>query len=453
MKKTERLEKEPVKKLLLNMAIPSIISLLMNSINVTVDRMFVGICVGTVGISAVTISYGIYLLMQGLSQLVSVGSASVIAIKLGKQNQKDAEKVLGNVFTLSFMLSLLISFIGYIFMRPLLRIYGANNEIIQYAVEYTSVLIIGSLFFVFAQSLNCVIRGMGYAKRAMVNFMADIITNIIMDFIFVYLLHLGVFGAALATTLSSGICAILAFCYLCSKKNNVRINKKNFKLDRNIVKSIIMIGCASAVIQLTMSLSTLIYNRVALIYGGTTCVAAYGIVSTLLLLVYMPIIGLTQGMQPIIGYNLGAGNISRIKETLKYGLLYGTCFTIIALLLMELFSETLINGFGGKNDYELLKLGIRGLKLTAASLPLFGIVLISVNYFQYIKKSSISMILTLFRQIVLIIPLVIILPIFYGINGIFTASLAADIISGIVAIILLVREITILNEQITKMSS
>lgn len=387
MNELQKLEEAPIRKLLFSLSIPSIISLLMNSINIAADRMFVGNFVGTEGISAITVSYGIYLLMQGVSQLVSVGAASAIAIKLGKKNQIGAEKVLGNVFTLSFLLSICISVLGLVFMKPLLALYGANKDIMYLAVQYTSVFLLGSCLFVFAQSLNCIVRGMGNAKQAMINFLVDIFMNIIMDIVFVCVLHMGVFGAALATTLSSGICAFMAFYYLAVKEKNVKIKIHNLKLNSKIVKSIIGIGLASAIIQLTMSLSSLVYNRISMLYGGSKCVAVYGIVSTLLLLVYMPIIGLTQGMQPIISYNLGAGKVNRIKETLVTGLVYGTGFTIVSVLIMEVFSKQIMMGFGGKNDPVLLTMGMTALRISVISLPLLGIILICANYFQYIKQS------------------------------------------------------------------
>lgn len=440
MDKLEQLEKEPIKKLLLSLSIPSIISLLMNSINIAADRMFVGNFVGTKGISAITVSYGIYLLMQGVSQLVSVGAASAIAIKLGKRDHNGAEKVLGNVFTLSFLISICISVLGLVFMKPLLKLYGANNDIMYLAVQYTRVFLLGSSLFVFAQSLNCIIRGMGNAKQAMINFLVDIVMNIIMDIIFVCILHMGVLGAALATTLSSGICAFMAFYYLAAKEKNVKIKIHNLKLNCKIVKSIIGIGVASAIIQLSMSMSSLVYNRISMLYGGSKCVAVYGIVSTLLLLVYMPIIGLTQGMQPIISYNLGAGKINRIKETLVTGLVYGTGFTTISALLMEVFSKQIMMGFGGKNDPVLLPMGIIALRISMISIPLLGIILICANYFQYIKQSGKSVVLTLLRQIVLIIPFVIIFPTILGVNGIFIAGVASDFLVGLMAIIILLGE-------------
>jgi putative MATE family efflux protein len=445
MNKLEKLENENVGKLLLSLSIPSIISLLMNSVNIAADRMFVGNFVGITGVSAITISYGIYLLIQGFSQMVSVGAASVAAIKLGKKDWDGAEKVIGNVCSLSFLMSIFLTFFGYIFMKPLLMLYGANQEILPQAVSYTRVLLLGSGLFVFAQSLNCVVRGMGNAKQAMINFLADIGMNIIMDFIFVCILHMGVFGAALATTLSSGICALMAFCYLYKKEEHIKLRAVNLKIDKHIARSIITIGMASAVIQLTMSLSTLVYNRIALHFGGSKCVAVYGIVSTLLLLVYMPIIGLSQGMQPIVSYNLGAGKINRIKEALHHTLKYGIGFTVLSIILLELFSKQLMIGFGGRNDPELLEFGIRAIRISVVSLPFLGMIMICANYFQYVGQSRKSIALTLFRQIVLIIPLVIILPVFFGTIGIFAAGVVADLMVGLFALNGLLHENRRLN--------
>ncbi|RDY33074.1 MATE family efflux transporter [Lachnotalea glycerini] len=446
MNKQEKLEKQPINSLVFSLAAPSIVSLLMNSINIAIDRIFIGIGVGTVGITAVTVAFGIYLMIQGLSQLVSGGAASTVALKLGKKNIEDAEKVIGNTVILSLMLSLFISIMGYICMNPIIKLYGGSGQVFNDAREYASVLILGCVCFVYAQSLNSIIRGMGNAKAAMINFLIDIFLNIVMDAIFIFVFHMGVFGAALATTLSSGVCAVIAFIQLCSTKNPAKIKPKYFKLEKNIVKTIVFIGIPSCITQIAMSVVALVFNRACLKYGGETGVAAYGIVTAVCLLINMPIVGLALGIQPIIGYNYGAHAIDRVKETLKVGFKAGTLFVTAAFLIVELFAGQIVNIFGSSDDLELYHLATKALRLSQIMLPILAIQVIGTFFFQYIGEAKKSILLSALRQIIVLIPLILLLPIKFGMNGIFISQSVSDLISGTIIIRFIMKEIKLLNK-------
>lgn len=441
MEKSQRLGTLPIKKLLISLSVPSIISLLINAVNVTIDRMFVGTFVGTLGISAVTVCYGIYLLMQGFSQLVATGAASMVAIQLGKKSKVGSQKVAGNTITLSLILTLFITVVGIIFIKPLLSLYGADEVIMPMATEYMRVLFIGSGLFIFAQTLNCLIRGMGFAKIAMIFFFADIITNIGMDALFVIVFKMGVFGAGLATMLSSGICAVLAAIFLVIKNKEVKIKFKDLILDKSITKSILSIGIASAMMQLSISILSLICNRVALSVGGIDCVAVYGIITTIMTMVYMPTIGISQGMQPIVGFNIGANNYSRVKLAFKNALVFGIGFSFVLTALIEIFANYIMYLFGGNGVNIMSTLGVFGLRISCATLPVFTAILMCETYFQSVKKPIFSFVLITLRQIVVIIPLIFILSNYFKMSGLFFSSVISDLSVGIVTVIFIIIEL------------
>ncbi|NSB12636.1 putative MATE family efflux protein [Clostridium beijerinckii] len=335
-------------------------------------------------------------------------------------------------------------------MDPIIRAYGGIGPVFDEAKQYATVIILGSVLFVYAQSLNSIIRGMGNARAKMINFLIDIFLNIIMGAIFIFVFHLGVVGAALATTLSSGVCAVIAFIQLCSDKNPARIKSKYFKLDKNIIKIIVPIGIPSFITQISMSIVTLVYNRLCLSYGGEISIAAFGIVTTICLLINMPIIGLGLGIQPIVGYNYGAHAMDRVRETLKVGMKAGTVFTIVCFLLIEIFARPIVSIFVNSSDPELLQLAEKALRLSQIMLPILAIQIIGAFSFQYIGNAKKSIFLSTLRQVILL-PIIILLPIKFGITGVFVSQSISDLISGIIIIIYITKEIkSLLSDKNTE---
>lgn len=445
--KTEQLQTQPIPKLIGSLSAPAILSLLANSINMAIDKMFIARGVGTIALSAVTVSFGLYLIIQGFSLLIAAGASASIALNLGKNNKGSAEKIVGNSMTLSILLSVVLMIMGLVFLRPLLTLYGANSENIGFAMEYSTVIISGAVIFVLAQTTNNLLKGMGYAKRAFINFLFSIVVNVILDPLFIFAFGWGVFGAALATVIGNVVCVLLSIQFLCSKKCMANMRAKNMKLEADTVKTIITIGIPACITQLALSFVALTFNHVASSYGGNIAVAAYGIIYSVIMLVYMPVMGLGQGIQPIVGYNYGAKNYERVKQTLEKSMVYVTAFCTLMFLFIEFFSVPIAAMFGGKGNAELITTASYGMRLFSLMLPVVGFQMIGANYFQYIGKFKQSIILSALRQLILLIPLVIILPKFFDMAGIWVATPIADFIAFIVTAMFIRKEINTLSNK------
>lgn len=440
MKKTEELKNEPVSRLILRLSLPAIFSLLCNSINMAIDRVFISTGVGTLALSAVTVAFGLYLVMQACSQLISAGASSTAAIQLGKGDYKKAEQIVGNAFMLSLLLAVFFSAAGILCLDPLLKLYGADNENIMYARDYAGVMLSGAVCFILAQSMNSIVRGMGYAKRALLNFLSSIIVNLILDATFVFIFEWGVKGAAFATVIGNLICAVLAIQFLCSKQTSTKLRLTNLRPDKETVRSILSIGVSGFTAQFALSIVSLVFNHVCRSYGGNTAVAAYGIISTLFMLVYMPMIGLGQGMQPVVGFNYGSKSYPRVKETLLKGFQYGTIFCMIMFLIFEILSPQIVALYGGDGDTSLASVAIEGMRIYGIMTPVVGMQMIGANFFQYIGKGKQSIFLSALRQMILLIPFVLILPRCFEMIGVWAATPLSDAISFVITMRLIKRE-------------
>lgn len=446
MEVAEKIKTQPIPKLIWALSAPAVLSLLLNALNTAIDGIFVAKSVGTTALSAVTVSFGIVLIIQALSLLIAAGSSAAISLKLGKADKLGAEKIIGSACMLSILFSVAITIIGLLTVTPLLYLYGVSADNNAYAKEYITVIISGSFFFVTAQSMNNCVKGMGYAKRAFFNSLSSVVTNTILDAIFIFVFKWGVFGAALSTVIGNCVCMILAIQFLCSKKSTGNLRLNNINLSAS--KTIMSIGLPASIVQFALSLVSLTFNHVAAFYGGTVGVASYGIMYNTMMLVYMPVIGLGQGIQPIFGFNYSAGNYTRVKNTLKYSITYATIFATAMFLLIELFSSPIISAFGGASDKTLTEMALPGIRIFSLLLPAVGFQMISANYFQYIGKVKQSLILSALRQLLLLIPFALLFPMVCGVMGIWLATPIADFISLTVTAIFIRQELTVINTQI-----
>jgi len=448
MEIAEKIKTQSIPKLIVGLSAPAILSLLLNALNTGIDGMFVAKSVGTTALSAVTISFGIVLIIQALSMLIAAGSSAAIALKLGKNDKDSAEKIIGNAFMFSILLSLATTLVGLLTVKPLLSLYGANPENIGYAKEYITVIISGSFFFITAQAMNNCVKGMGYAKRAFINSLSSVVTNTILDAVFIFVFKWGVFGAALSTVIGNSVCMLLAIQFLCSKKCIANLKIRNIRrLDKGTIKNILSLGLPACIMQFALSLVSLTFNHVAAFYGGNVAVASYGIMYNIMMMVYMPIIGLGQGIQPIFGYNYSSENYARVKKTLKCSITYATVFAVVMFILIEIFSGTIVRAFGGANDSALADMAIPGMRLFSLMIPVVGFQMIGANYFQYVGKVKQSVILSALRQLILLIPFVLFFPFVLGINGIWLATPIADFIAFIITAIFIRQEVHIINSQ------
>lgn len=441
MDKSEELKTLPIRKLIITITSPAIFSFIISTLNIAIDRIFIGQAIGTMALAAVTVALGIQALIQAVSQIIASGVSSAIALELGKNNKKRVNLLVGNAFMLSVIMSIVITFLGCVFIKPILKAYGANNECMEYAVRYTNIMIGSTFLFFLGQVMNNIIRGIGYAKIAMYNFLSSLIVNTCFDAIFLLVFHIGIRGAALSTALGYLTSSVLSIRFLRSDKSLATLKLKNIDINKDLVKMIISIGMPSFLVQIGLSIISLVFNHIANIYGGSEAVAAYGVVNTLIMIIYMPIMGLSIGIQSIVGINYGAGLYNRVKETVLKSIKYSSAFCISSAVIFEVFAKNISSLFSGDGRNSLIILTATGIRIVGISISLVGLIMVGANYFQYVGKAKESIFLVSLRQFILLVPLAIILPKFFGIKGMFAASTVSDIISFVVILMLFIKEL------------
>lgn len=431
MDPSKQLGEESVGRLLWKFSIPSIVGMLVNALYNIVDRIFVGRGVGVLGISAVSIASPIAHIIMAFGMLVGIGAAITVSIKLGEKNKEEAEHILGNAFTLLIVVSILVTVIGIIFVDPFLRLFGASEEVLPLTKQFITIILFGAVLQNIGVGLNNIIRSEGNPRISMYTMLIGAILNTIFNPLFIFVFHLGIRGSALATIVSQMVCSIWVFSHFMGKKSVLKFKVSNLKLNYYIVKQIFTIGMSFFLTQLAASVISIILNKSLQSYGGDIAIAAMGIINSILMLIFMPIFGINQGSQPIIGYNYGAKNFHRVKKALKLCILAATVISTVGFIIVELFPRAIISVFSS-NDVELINIGSTGIRIFLAMLPIIGFQIVSSSYFQVVGKAKISTFLSLSRQVIVLLPLLIILPNFFKLNGIWIAGPTADVLSSIV---------------------
>ena len=445
MKNIESLAEEKISKLLIKYSVPAILSMLITSLYNIVDRAFIGAIkdVGPLAIAGLGVTMPIFTLIVSFGVLISMGATTNIAIKLGEKNHKEAEKYLGNALIFSIIVALILMIIGLSFINPILKIFGASPDTITYAKEYISVILIGSVSCITGFTLNNIIRVDGSPKFAARTMILGCLINVILDPLFIFTFNMGIRGAAIATVLTQVIVFIFIIGYFLSDKSTMKLKRENFRLDIRTVKKIILLGIAPFLMEIATSFVSLIMNNSLKIYGGDLAIGAMTAVTSIVLIFIMPIFGINQGVQTIIGYNYGAKKYKRAKDSLKLAILYSTIISVIGFILIEIFPSIFISIFS--TDSELMSVAIDGLRVYALTLPLIGVILIGPAYFQAIGKVKQSMFLSVLRQVIVLIPILYILPKFMNLNGVWVAQPITDILSSLIIVFLLVKEFRSIN--------
>lgn len=444
MDRSVKLRNGNVGKLLLEFSIPSIVGMLVNSLYIVIDRIFIGRVVGAMAISGVSLTFPISILIMAFGMLVGIGAAARISIKLGENNKDEAEHILGNAFVLLIIVSIIVTILGLIFVNPMLRAFGASDNTIVYAKQFITILISVSIFQTVGFGLNNVIRSEGDPKTAMNTMLIGGICNIILDFLFIYIMHFGIRGAAVATSISQGINMIWVLYYFLKGNSILKIKKQYLHLDKNIVISIFSIGMSPFAMQIAASLVNVILNMSLEIYGGDLAVGAMGIINGISTIVVMPIFGINQGSQPVIGFNYGAKLYRRVKKALLLAITAGTCISAAGGISVQIFPTTLVSMFN-KSDMNLTNITVNGIKIFMFMFPIVGFQIVSSNFFQAIGKAKISMFLALLRQVIVLIPMLLILPRIFKLNGVWMAAPVSDAVSSILTALFLFLEIKKLN--------
>ncbi|ADK13913.1 MATE family efflux transporter [Clostridium ljungdahlii] len=446
MERSVKLRDEKVGKLLLEFSIPAIIGMLVNSLYIVIDRIFIGRVVGAMAISGVSLTFPISILIMAFGMLVGIGAAARISIRLGENNKDEAEHILGNAFVLLIIVSIVITILGLIFVDPMLRGFGASDNTIGYARQFITILISVSTFQTVGFGLNNVIRSEGDPKTAMNTMLIGGICNIILDFLFIYILHFGIKGAAIATSISQGINMIWVLYYFLKGNSMLRIKKKYLRLNKDIVASIFSIGMSPFAMQVAASLVNVILNKSLAIYGGDLAIGAMGIINGISTMILMPIFGINQGSQPVIGFNYGAKLHRRVKKALLLAIAAATFISAAGGIAVQVFPTVLVNMFN-KSDMNLTNITVNGIKIFMIMFPIIGFQIVSSNFFQAIGKAKISMFLALLRQVIVLIPMLLILPRIFKLNGVWMAAPVSDAVASILTALFLYFEIKKLNSN------
>lgn len=447
MSRQNELGTESIMKLLIKFSIPAIIGMVVQTLYNIIDRMYIGNIpeIGNLAISGVGITLPITTIIMAFSMLSGIGGAARISLKLGQGKKEEAEQHLGNVMTLAVISGIAISVIGLLFTDKILIAFGASDATLVFAKEFIQIIFLGTIFNVVGFALNGSIRSDGSPKIAMYSMLIGAISNIVLDPIFIFVFGLGVRGAAIATVISQIASAIWVLSYFIKGKSTIKLKKKNLKLKKAIVLSICSIGISPFSMQIAGSIVQIVANTSLRQYGGDLAIGAMTIVQSVAMIFMMPIFGINQGSQPIIGYNFGAKNYDRVKECVKYAAIVATSIVTLGFLVTQLFPDILIKVFN--QDPKLVEIARSGLKIYLCMLPVIGFQVISSNYFQAIGKAKISMFLSLLRQVILLIPCILILPRFLGTNGIWLSGPISDLLSAIITGAFLIVSMRRLNKK------
>ena len=441
MENQQALGTESVGKLLLKYSVPAIIGMLVNALYNVVDRIFIGNIpgVGPLAITGVGVTMPIMSITLAFAMLIGIGCTTNISIKLPQGKKEDAQKIIGNGITLSIIISLILSIIGIVFGNQILHLFGASDQTLYYAKSYIYIILAGTVFNTLGFTLNNTIRGDGNPKLAATIMVVGCITNVILDAVLIFVFNLGIQGAAIATVISQIVTALWGLMYYVKGKSNLTFEKSSLKLDKSLVKSIIAIGIAPFSMQIATSLVQVISNNALKMYGGDLAIGAMATISSISMIFLMPIFGLNQGSQPIIGFNYGAKQYDRANKAFKISALISIVILTAGWVLVQLSPETVIGMFN--KDPKLMDISVNGIRIYLFMIPIIGISITGSNYIQSVGKAKIATVLSLLRQVILLIPMILILPNFFGLNGVWYASPISDFLSTAITAYILYREL------------
>ncbi len=427
----KRLGTEPLGKLIFQLALPGIAAQLINVLYNMVDRMYIGHMpeVGATALTGLGVCLPIIVLVSAFSAFAGMGGAPLAAIQLGRGDKGKAEKILGNAVTLLLICSLVLTVFFSIFKEPILYAFGASDETIVYALSYLDIYLVGTIAVQLSLGLNTYISCQGNAKTAMLSVLIGAVLNIALDPLFIFGFDMGVAGAALATIISQTVSAVWIVSFLLSKRSVIRIKKENLKPDGKIAGSICALGVSPFVMQSTEALVTIVLNSGLQSYGGDLYVGSLTILQSVMQLIIVPVNGLTQGVQPVISFNYGAGNFDRVKKTFRIVLLADMTVTVIACLLTQFIPGVFAAIF--TTEAPLIALVEEVMPIFFAGIWIFGVQMACQSTFMGMGQAKVSLFLALLRKVILLIPLALILPKFFGVNGIYYAEPVADILAAL----------------------
>lgn len=431
--RTKELGTKPIGELLVKYAVPAVVAMTASSLYNMVDRIFIGHIpeVGTLSLGGLAVTFPIMNLSAAFGAMVGVGSSTLISIKLGQKDYDTAERVLGNLVSLNIIIGILVGALGLIFIDPLLLFFGASENTLQYAHDYMFIILLGNVVSHLYFGLNSALRSTGHPHVAMSATIATVIINAILDPLFIFSLQLGIKGAAYATVLSQVAALIYVVAVLSNKKDLIHLHSGIYGLRKRIVKNILAIGMSPFAMQLCACLVVILINKGLTKHGGDVAIAAYGIVNSITFLSIMVVLGICQGMQPIAGFNFGAQLPKRVNEVLKKAIILATIIMTLNFILCVFFPQYLVVIF--TDDSVLLPLAVRGMRIVCILSPIVGFQIVTGNFFQSIGMAKRSIFMSVSRQLVFLVPFLLIFPEIWGTDGVWMSITAADGVASLTA--------------------
>ena len=430
---TSKSEKNPFKdktisRLLTKFSAPAVAGMFVIALHNIISRIYIGRSIGALGIAGIAIAFPLAILFMALSVLIGIGSNALFSIYLGKKDAERACRTLGNAFVYLALVACISLIIAYSFLQNILVAFGATPEILPYAIAYTKPLLIANAMAMITMGLNHFIRSSGHPKTAMATQIIGAFINLTLAPLFIFTFNMGMAGAAWAIVCGQICSSVWVIVFLVSKKTIYRLQLKYLNTDFTLFVDAIKIGFSQFIFQIANSLLNIILNHSLVKYGGNLAVSAMGIVIAINTIIIMPVIGISQGAQPLIGYNYGAKKYKTAIQTLKMAIRWGVIVTIVGFVLTEIFAKQFVSVFNSTDD-SLIDMAASALRYFNVMLPLVPMQILTTAFFQATNKPLKALILSLSRQVLLLIPAVLILPLFLGLKGVFIATPVADFIS------------------------
>lgn len=429
---------ERIGKLLRQYAIPAIIAMTASSLYNITDSIFIGHGVGALAISGLAITFPLMNLAAAFGSLVGVGGATLLSIRMGQKDYATANTILGNVLVLNLIIGILFSVVTLLFLDPILYFFGASPDTLPYARDYMFVILLGNVFTHMYMGLNSLLRSSGNPEKAMYATIATVLINVVLNSLLIFGFGWGIRGSAIATVVSQMIMLAWQIKFFSNKNYFIHLQKGIFKLRKKIIFDTLSIGSASFFMNAASCLIVIVINQGLLRYGGDLAVGAYGIVNRIAFLFIMVVIGLNQGMQPIAGYNFGAKLYERVTEVLKRTILWATLVMTFGFLVIELFPKAVASIF--TTDDMLTSLSVTGLRIVFIMYPIVGFQMVVSTFFQSIGMAGKAIFMSLSRQLLFLLPCLIILPRIFGLNGIWYSMPVSDLIASVIAAFMLVQQ-------------
>ena len=430
---------EPISKLLFKQALPASIGILVMSLNILIDTIFVGQWIGSIAIAAINVVLPVSFFIAALGMAIGIGGSSIISRSLGSDNIQKAKYTFANQITLTILITVSFVFIGLYFIESIIPLFGGKGGIYEPSKIYYTIVLYGVPFLALSMMGNSVIRAEGKPKFAMYALMIPSIGNIVLDIVFIKFLNMGMAGAAWATTGSYILCFMFILWFFASDKSELKIKTHHLSLKKPIVKEITSLGSITLARQATVSITYLLMNNILYSYGGEVSVTAYAIVGRMMMFSLFPVYGITQGFLPIAGYNFGAKNFERVKEVIYLAIKYASFFATLVFLVLMIFPEEITKVF--TSDADVIRETPAAMRWVFLATPIIAIQLIGAAYFQGIGKAKTGLILALLRQGILFVPLILILPLFFGETGAWISFPISDFFATIITGIVLIREV------------